>query len=100
MNTIYIIDLEAVASRYTIEWKWHLPQLLKLHSQQYNVEVIEGTDASQNVRLDFSNTAITIIQGVDVGQNSRMTIIENTDLSQNVRLAFSNTRMDIIKILG
>jgi hypothetical protein len=82
-----------------------------------------GVDASQNVRIDYSNTAITIIQGVDSGQNaniaiiqgidisqnaniaiiqgvdsgqnSRMTVIEGTDVSQNVRLNFSNTRMDI-----
>ena len=63
MNTIYIIDLEAVASRYTIEWKWHLPQLLKLHSQQYNVEVIEGTDAipestTPGAFLNFGGTNI------------------------------------------
>jgi hypothetical protein len=46
-----------------------------------NTFVIQGVDASQNVRLDFSNT--------------RMAIIEDTDASQNVRLDFSNTRMDI-----
>jgi len=27
--TVYIVDLEAVESRYTCEWKWHLPQLFK-----------------------------------------------------------------------
>jgi len=27
--TIYIVDLEAVESRYTCEWKWHLPELIK-----------------------------------------------------------------------
>jgi hypothetical protein len=48
--------------------------------------IIEGTNTSQNVRLDYSNTAITIIQGVDVGQNARMTIIEGTDTSQNARM--------------
>jgi len=55
-----------------------------------------GVDASQNVRLDFSNAAITIIQGVDVTQNTRLTVIEGTNASQNVRLDFSNTRMNII----
>ena len=64
-------------------------------SQNARMTIIEATDVSQNVRLDYSNTAITIIQGVDVGQNARITIIEATDVSQNVRLAFSNTRMDI-----
>jgi len=80
-----------------------------LNSANANVVILFGTDVSQNVRLDYSNTAITIVQGVDVSQNSRMTIIEgtdvsqngrmtiieNTDLSQNVRLDFSNTRMTI-----
>ena len=27
--TIYIVDLESVESRYTCEWKWHLPELIK-----------------------------------------------------------------------
>jgi hypothetical protein len=59
--------------------------------------IADGVDASQNVRLDYSNTTITIIQGVDVGQNTRMTVSEGVDLSQNVRLDFSNTRMTIIE---
>ena len=60
-------------------------------TQNTRLTVIEGTDVSQNVRLDYSNSAITIIQGTDVGQNSRMTIIEGTNASQNVRLDYSNT---------
>jgi hypothetical protein len=59
--------------------------------------VIIGTDASQNVRIDYSNTAITIIQGVDTTQNTRLTVIENTDLSQNTRLDYSNTAITIIQ---
>jgi hypothetical protein len=55
-------------------------------TQNTNITVIQGTDASQNVRLDYSNAAITIIQGVDVTQNARMTIIEATDVSQNARM--------------
>ena len=27
--TVYIVDLESVESRYTCEWKWHLPELIK-----------------------------------------------------------------------
>ena len=42
-----------------------------------------GVDASQNVRLDFSNTRMNISDGVDA--------------SQNVRLDFSNTRMTNIQ---
>lgn len=63
MNTIYIVDLESVPSRYTCEWKWHLPQLLKSHSKKYNVEVIEGTDdipeaTTPGAFLNFGGTNI------------------------------------------
>jgi hypothetical protein len=68
-----------------------------LNSANANVIILFGTDASQNVRLDYSNTTITILQGVDVGQNSRMTIIEGTDASQNVRLDYSNTTITILQ---
>ena len=27
--TVYIVDLESVESRYTCEWKWHLPERIK-----------------------------------------------------------------------
>ena len=37
---IYIIDIEAVETRYTGEWKTHVPNLLKNRGQ--NVHVIEG----------------------------------------------------------
>ena len=59
--------------------------------------VIIGTDASQNVRIDYSNTAITIIQGTDVGQNTRMTIADGVDVSQNTRIDYSNTAIAIIQ---
>jgi hypothetical protein len=49
--------------------------------------VSDGVDVSQNTRIDYSNTAITIIQGVDVGQNSRMTIIEGVDATQNTNIS-------------
>jgi len=55
-------------------------------TQNSRMTIIEGTNASQNVRLDYSNTAITIIQGTDTSQNARMTIIEGTDVSQNARM--------------
>jgi hypothetical protein len=53
------------------------------NTQNTRLTVIEDTNASQNVRLDFSNT--------------RMDISDNVNLSQNVRLDFSNTRMNIIE---
>jgi hypothetical protein len=34
--------------------------------------IIDGVNASQNVRIDYSNTAITIIQGVDTTQNTNI----------------------------
>jgi len=48
MNTIYIIDLESVETRYTSQWKWHLPKLIDKYLQdtdntKYKVEVIEGS---------------------------------------------------------
>jgi hypothetical protein len=57
--------------------------------------IAQGVDNSQNVRLDYSNTAITIIQGTDVSQNSRMTIIEGVNASQNVRIDYSNSALTI-----
>ena len=43
LNTIWIVDLEAVESRYTGEWKHHFPDLMRVHAfGTYNVEVIEG----------------------------------------------------------
>ena len=69
---------------------------------QANVTI--GVDASQNVRLDYSNTAITIIQGIDAGQNTRMTVIESTDVGQNSRMTIiegtdtsQNSRMTVIE---
>jgi glycosyltransferase involved in cell wall biosynthesis len=40
MSTVYLVDLEAVSTRYTGEWKLHLPQLLK--KAGHNVQVISG----------------------------------------------------------
>jgi hypothetical protein len=62
-------------------------------TQNTRLSVIEDTNATQNVRLDYSNTAITIIQGVDVSQNARITIIEATDATQNTNIAAANGKM-------
>jgi hypothetical protein len=45
---------------------------------------------------------MTIIEGVDVSQNSRMNIIDGVNASQNVRLDYSNTisNFGIIKVSG
>ena len=62
-----------------------------------------GVDASQNVRLDYSNSAITIIQGTNASQNvrldfsnTRMTISDGVNASQNTRIDYSNTAITVI----
>jgi glycosyltransferase involved in cell wall biosynthesis len=40
MSNIFLIDLEAVSTRYTGQWKKHVPQLLK--EAGHNVQVISG----------------------------------------------------------
>ena len=43
LNTIWIVDLEAVESRYTGQWKHHIPDLLRVNAfRKYNVQVIKG----------------------------------------------------------
>ena len=43
LNTIWIVDLEAVESRYTGEWKHHFPDLMRIHGfGTHEIEVIEG----------------------------------------------------------
>jgi flagellar biogenesis protein FliO len=65
-------------------------QNVRLDFSNTRMNISDGVDASQNVRLDFSNTAITIVQGVDVGQNSRMVIIEGVDVGQNSRMTIAD----------
>ena len=62
--------------------------------------IIEGTNASQNVRIDYSNTALTIAQGVDNSQNVRIdfsntaiTIIQGVDTTQNTNIAATDGKM-------
>ena len=40
---IYLVDIESVATRYTCEWKNHVPQLLR--DNGFDVEVVEGDTA-------------------------------------------------------
>ena len=44
--TLWLLDLESVESRYTSQWKTHLPKLL----EQFNVQVIEGAD---DIEVEF-----------------------------------------------
>jgi len=58
---------------------------------QANVTI--GVDASQNVRLDFSNTRMSIIDGVDVSQNNRMISIESVNVLQNTAISATDGKM-------
>ena len=59
--TIYIVDLEAVDTRYTKEWKEHLPKQLKRATNQ-NVVTISGGDTPQATTpgafLNFGGTNV------------------------------------------
>jgi len=37
--TVFLIDLEAVESRYTGQWKTHIPRLLKKHGHLVHVSL-------------------------------------------------------------
>ena len=61
MGKIFLVDLEAVETRYTGEWKTHLPTLLRSHG--HDVEVIDGpTDipaaTTPGAFLNFGGTNI------------------------------------------
>jgi glycosyltransferase involved in cell wall biosynthesis len=59
--TIYLVDLEAVSTRYTGEWKTHLPAILK--KRGHDVQVISGpedipTATTPGAFLNFGGTNI------------------------------------------
>jgi hypothetical protein len=59
--TVFLVDLEAVETRYTGEWKTHLPALLK--KRGYDVQVIDGptdipTATTPGAFLNFGGTNI------------------------------------------
>jgi len=66
MNKIWIVDLEAVESRYTGEWKTHIPQILGIESlihNKYEISVIDGPDdipeaTTPGAFLNFGGTNI------------------------------------------
>jgi hypothetical protein len=59
--TIYIVDIEAVDTRYTKQWKEHLPKQLRLHTNN-DVKVISGGDTPQATTpgafLNFGGTNV------------------------------------------
>lgn len=58
---VYIVDIEAVDTRYTAQWKKYLPQSLKIRSNDH-VEVISGGDTPQATTpgafLNFGGTNV------------------------------------------
>ena len=61
MSKIFLVDLEAVETRYTGEWKHHLPALLRKH--EHEVHVISGPTDIPNATtpgafLNFGGTNI------------------------------------------
>jgi hypothetical protein len=59
--TIYIVDLEAVETRYTTQWKTHLPSVLK--KKGHNVQIISGPEdipsaTTPGAFLNFGGTNI------------------------------------------
>ena len=59
--TIYIVDIEAVDTRYTKQWKTHLPEQLRLATNQ-TVEVVSGGETPQATTpgafLNFGGTNV------------------------------------------
>ena len=61
MAKIYIVDIEAVETRYTAQWKTHVPKLLE--EQGYEVQVISGPEdipsaTTPGAFLNFGGTNI------------------------------------------
>jgi len=73
MSNVFLVDLEAVETRYTGQWKSHVPALLK--KRGHNVQVIAGpTDipsaTTPGAFLNFGGT--NIYKSRQVEQISRL----------------------------
>lgn len=62
VNTVYIVDIEAVETRYTAQWKKYLPEQLSNALDNANVEVISGGEVPQATTpgafLNFGGTNV------------------------------------------
>lgn len=74
---IYIVDLESVPSRYTCEWKWHLPQLLKSKAREFNsnVEIINISGGEQSI--EATPGAFLNFQQTNIYKNNQINDIAN-----------------------
>ena len=73
MSNVFLVDLESVETRYTGQWKTHIPGLLK--KAGHNVQVIDGpTDipaaTTPGAFLNFGGT--NVYKSVQVEKISRM----------------------------
>jgi len=59
--TIYIVDIEAVESRYTAQWKKFLPEQLRAHLNK--TDIVDGV-----VYKDLDTTDVVVISGGEVPQ--------------------------------
>jgi len=58
--TIYIVDIEAVDTRYTKQWKEHLPTQLQ-RATNTDVEVISGGDTPQATTPGLFLTSVVLM---------------------------------------
>lgn len=61
MSTVFLVDLESVETRYTGEWKTHLPAILR--KRGHNVQIIDGPEdipkaTTPGAFLNFGGTNI------------------------------------------
>ena len=74
MAKVFLVDLEAVETRYTGEWKTHLPALLRRHG--HDVQVISGLEdipkaTTPGAFLNFGGTNIYRSEERRVGKECR-----------------------------
>lgn len=73
MNKIWIVDIEAVDTRYTGQWKTWVPKVIKEYADDngfaFTVEVIEGTD---NIPEATTPGAFLNFGGTNVYKSSQM----------------------------
>lgn len=73
MNTIFIVDLEYIESRYTAQWKDHVPALIRqsiIDREEFQIEVIEGSSnlpkmTTPGAFLNFGGTTVYKAQQIE-----------------------------------